>query len=78
MIFTQYLNSDKKIKEEYIKEYDKKVKAYKPLEAPLSTRYSPNMPGVSFIRISDDVYQCPITGEKFDYKKRISTGSKWK
>lgn len=66
---------DKKIKEDYIKEYDKKVKTYKPLEASLSTRYSPNMPGVSLIRIDDDTYQCPITGEKFDYKSGFTTAN---
>lgn len=66
---------DKKIKEEYIKDFKKKVKTYKPLEAALSTRHSPNMPGVSLIRIDDDVYQCPVTGDIFDYKNGFTTAN---
>jgi hypothetical protein len=68
--------ADKKIKEEYIKEIKKNgPKEYRPLESSLSTRYSPNMPGVSLVRITDDVYQCPVTGEIFDYKSGFTTAN---
>src|SRR5690606_1266773 len=38
---------------------EKNVRRYRPLEAPLSTRYSPDRPGVSLMRITDRVYQDP-------------------
>jgi hypothetical protein len=58
---------------EAIKEIDKKVKKYRPLEASLSTRYSPDMPGVSLIRISDGIWQCPETKKIYDYREGFTT-----
>src|SRR5690606_33234324 len=56
-----YKKKSYEYEEEAIKEIEKKVKNYKPMEHALSTRYSPDMPGVSLARIGDNVYQCPIT-----------------
>lgn len=58
---------------EAIKTIDQKVKGYRPLEAPLSTRYSPDMPGVSLMRIGDNVYQCPVTKKIFDFRSGYTT-----
>lgn len=58
---------------EAIKEIDRKIKKYRPLEASLSTRYSPDMPGVSLVRIGDSVWQCPITKKIYDYRSGFTT-----
>lgn len=50
-----------------------KVKEYRPLQASLSTRYSPDMPGVSLVRVGDNVYQCPITKKIYDFKNGFTT-----
>jgi len=50
-----------------------KVRRYRPLEAPLSTRYSPDRPGVSLVRITDRVYQDPTTGKIYDYASGYTT-----
>lgn len=52
---------------------DKKVKQFRPLEAPLSTRYSPDMPGVQMMRIGDNVYQCPITKKIYNFNAGFTT-----
>jgi len=52
---------------------DKKVKQYRPLETSLSTRYSPDMPGVQLMRIGDNVYQCPVTKKIFNYNAGYTT-----
>jgi len=53
---------------EAIKAIDKKVKKYRPLEASLNTRYSPDMPGVSLVRIGDGIWQCPITKKIYNFR----------
>ncbi len=58
---------------EAIKAVEKRFKKYRPLEAPLSTRYSPDMPGVSLIRIGDGVYQCPVTKKIYDFRSGYTT-----
>jgi hypothetical protein len=58
---------------EAIKAVEHKIKAYRPLEAPLSTRYSPDMPGVSLVRIGDSVYQCPVTKKIYDFRAGYTT-----
>lgn len=58
---------------EAIKEIDRKVKKYRPLEAALSTRYSPDMPGVSLVRVGDGVWQCPITKKIYDFRSGYTT-----
>ncbi len=50
-----------------------KVRKYRALEAPLSTRYSPDRPGVSLMRITDRVYQDPTTGKVYDYAAGYTT-----
>ena len=52
---------------------EKDVRRYRPLEAPLSTRYSPDRPGVSLMRITDRVYQDPTTGKVYDYAAGYTT-----
>ena len=39
----------------------------------LSTRYAPDMPGVSALHIGDGVYQNPITKQVFDYNEGFKT-----
>lgn len=58
---------------EAIKAIDNKVKKYRPLEASLSTRYSPDMPGVNLMRIGEHVYQCPVTKKIYDFKSGYTT-----
>ena len=58
---------------EAIKAVEQRIKRYRPLEAPLSTRYSPDMPGVSLARIADSVYQCPVTKKIYDYRSGYTT-----
>ena len=58
---------------EAIKSVEQKIKAYRPLEAPLSTRYSPDMPGVSLVRVGDNVYQCPVTKKIYDFRAGYTT-----
>jgi arginyl-tRNA synthetase len=60
---------------EAIKAIEEKVKRYKPLEAPLSTRYSPDMPGVMLVRIGDNVWQCPVTKKIFDFTNGYTTAN---
>lgn len=65
---------DKEIKvNEAIEAVNKRIKQYRPLEAPLSTRYSPDMPGVSLVRIGDSVYQCPVTKKIYDFRAGYTT-----
>lgn len=52
---------------------DKQVRRYRPMEAPLSTRYSPDRPGVSLMRITDSVYQDPTTGKIYNYESGYKT-----
>jgi hypothetical protein len=49
------------------------VKQYRPLEASLSTRYPPDMPGGHQVRISDSIYQDVLTGKIYDYKNGYTT-----
>lgn len=48
-------------------------KEYRSLEAPLSTRYSPDHPGVPVIRVGDDVWQDALTGKLYDFKSGFTT-----
>ena len=52
---------------------NKKVKKYRPLEAPLSSRYSPDMPGVQLMRVADGIYQCPITKKLYNFRSGFKT-----
>lgn len=59
--------------EKAVKEIEKKVKTYRPLEASLSSRYSPDMPGVSLMRVGENVYQCPVTKKIYDFNTGYTT-----
>ncbi len=52
---------------------DKKIRRYRPMEAPLSTRYSPDMPGNMLTRIADGVYQDPMTGQIYNHSTGYTT-----
>lgn len=48
---------------------NKKEEIIKPLnEISLSTRYCPDHNGVQVVRISENIYQCPIDGKKYNYE----------
>ena len=49
------------------KAIDERVKTYKPLEHGLSSRYCPNHNGVSLVRVGDNVFQCPLGKEIFNF-----------
>lgn len=59
--------------EEAIKAIEDKVKIYRPMEHALSSRQSPDMPGISLMRIGDNVYQCPVTKKIYDYAAGYTT-----
>lgn len=73
------LESEKENKtDEAVKAIDDRVKSYKPLEHALSTRQSPDMPGIQMIRIGDNVWQCPVTKKIYNYNEGFTllTGDK--
>lgn len=65
-------DKDNKV-EEAEKAIKDKVKTYRPNEHALSTRYSPDMPGVSLMRIGDNVFQCPVTKKVYNYESGFTT-----
>lgn len=60
-------------KVEQAKAVAQQVKRYRPLEAPLQTRYPPDRPGGQMTRITDHVYQDIVTGIIYDYKSGYKT-----
>jgi hypothetical protein len=52
---------------------DEQIKRFMPLEAPLQTRYSPDMPGGHMTRITDHIFQDIITGKTFDFRSGYKT-----
>lgn len=57
-------------KESYVEDGQKavsKVKDYRPLEAPLSTRSCPDHPGSMLGRVSDDTWQCSLDKAVYNY-----------
>lgn len=59
--------------EEQRKAVNEQVKRYRPMEAPLQTRYNPDIPGESLMRITDHVYQSLLTGKIYDFKAGYTT-----
>jgi hypothetical protein len=59
--------------EEAKKAIDAKIKKFRPMEASLSTRYSPDMPGTMMMRIGDGVFQCPITKKIYNFNSGFTT-----
>lgn len=62
---------DKNInREELEKRIDKSeyMKDYSPMEFGLKSRYCPDHPGVSVIRLSDSAIQCPLDRKVYDYE----------
>lgn len=49
------------------------MKEYRPMEAPLQTRYCPDHAGVPTSRIEEHQYQCSIDGKVFDYENGFKT-----
>jgi len=66
---TAQISPDSKQIGETVEAIKKAIKPYRPMEHALSTRYSPDMPGVSMIRIGDNIYQCPVTKKIYDFKE---------
>jgi hypothetical protein len=58
---------------EQAKAVEQQVKRYRPLEAPLQTRYPPDRPGGQMTRITDHVYQDIVTGIVYDFKAGYKT-----
>lgn len=56
-----------------IKAVEQQVTKRKPMQEPLQTRYSPDMPGTPMIRITDGVYQCSATGKIYNYQAGYTT-----
>jgi len=48
-------------------------KQYRPLEAPLKTRYCPDHAGVMASRIAEDTYQCELDGKTYNYAVGFKT-----
>lgn len=71
--FKIYSDQKTVYKEEAAKAIDEKIKKSRPLETSLQTRYSPDMPGVSMLRITDGVYQCPVTHKVYDFNNGFVT-----
>jgi hypothetical protein len=51
----------------------KSIKEYRPLETALSTRYCPDHPGTSVMRVTDEVYQCPLDKKIYNYREGFET-----
>jgi hypothetical protein len=51
----------------------KRIKEYRPMEAPLSTRYCPDHPGEQMMRIADSVYQCNLDKNVYNYEAGYTT-----
>lgn len=49
------------------------VKTYRPMEAPLDTRYCPDHPGVQISRIADRVYQCSLDKKVYNWEAGFTT-----
>ena len=58
---------------EALKAIKNSIKEYRPLETALSTRYCPDHPGVSAIRVGDYTYQCPLDKKVYPYKEGFTT-----
>jgi hypothetical protein len=67
---------DNKLKSKEAVEAIKKspyFKEYRPMEAPLSTRYSPDHPGVQVARVGEGLWQDGLTGKVYDYQAGFTT-----
>ena len=49
------------------------MKQYRPLEAPLQTRYCPDHPGAPIARLAEYQYQCSLDGKVFDFENGFKT-----
>lgn len=70
---TRKAHADMNNAKEQAKAVEQQVKRYRPLEAPLQTRYPPDRPGGQMTRITDHVYQDIVTGIIYDYKAGYKT-----
>lgn len=76
-----YQNGNKQHEEEYnmagegkvVDAISKRVKKYRPLEAPLSTRYCPEHAGEQLMRVADSVYQCQLDKQIYNYEAGYKT-----
>lgn len=49
------------------------VKQYRPMEAPLQTRYCPDHPGAQMARVAEHVYQCSLDKAIYNYQAGYTT-----
>lgn len=49
------------------------VKDFRPMEAPLQSRYCPDHPGVGMIRVADRVFQCALDKKIYNYEAGYTT-----
>lgn len=49
------------------------IKEYRPLETSLSTRYCPDHPGTSIMRVGDYTYQCPLDKKMYPWREGFTT-----
>lgn len=59
--------------EEATKAIKDQVKHRRPLEASLRTRYCPDHPGAGLIRIGEDIFQCSLDKQIFNYQEGYKT-----
>ena len=69
------LKNDKNVEaaKEAVEKIKEKVKEYRPMQHSLSTRYSPDYPGVPLIRVGDNIWQCSVTGKMYDFSQGYKT-----
>jgi len=58
---------------EAVKAIKDTIKEYRPMETALSTRYCPDHPGTSVMRVADDTYQCPLDKSIYNYREGFTT-----
>jgi len=66
-------NQNQEMASEAAKAINKSIKAYRPLETSLSTRYCPDHPGAQVSRVADDTYQCVLDKKIYNWKEGFST-----
>lgn len=72
----EWQDKDNKVSEaEKTIENSKYYKEYRPMEAPLSTRYCPDHPGAQIMRVSDHVWQCDLDKKSYDFNTGFTTAT---
>lgn len=56
-----------------VKAFHDKIKEYRPMEAPLTTRTCPDHPGAQIKRVDDGKFQCSLDNKIYDYNEGFTT-----